>query len=100
MRMNTIAGGHEALVIVLPNVALQHLVFNIRRPRVIMDTVFGLVQQTRTFLALRDENSTTSKRGLNSRRQKCDLIYIDSIPCPENSRKLVCLGHCIGHSEP
>ena len=43
---------------------------------------FGSVRQTRDFMALGEESNTTFKRGLNSRRRKCELIFNDSITSP------------------
>ena len=68
----TIAGGREAIEIVLPDVAgaLRHAVSEIRR--VILEKKFGSVRQTRDFLALGEESNITIKRGFNSRRRKCE----------------------------
>ena len=78
MRMNTNAGGHEALAVVLPDVAgaLRHSVSEIRR--VITEKEFGFVRQTRDFLALREESNTTFKRGLNSRRHSRKVERLES----------------------
>ena len=80
--MTTIAGGCEAIAIVPPDVAgaLRHAVSEIRR--VIVEKEFGSVRQTRDFLALGEESNIAIKRGLNSRRRKCELIIIDSITSP------------------
>ena len=82
LRMNTIAGGREAIALVLSDIvgALRHAVSVIRR--VIVEKKFGSVRQTRDFLALGEESNITIKRGLNLRRRKCDLIFIDSITSP------------------
>ena len=80
--MTTTAGGREAIALVLPDIAgaLRHAVSEIRR--VIAENKFGSVRQTRDFLALGEESNITIKRGVNSRRRKCELIFIDLIASP------------------